>query len=105
VPPPAAPRVWNARPLTAPIFNFEVRLEAPKVSAPIEPPVPTQLTRLERQSLDEAADAEALRRAYRTLAHRYHPDRHQGRSASEREQFARLFAEATDRYRRLTRRF
>ena len=105
VPPPASPRVWNTRPITAPLFAVDVRLQAPTVAAPIDTPVPLQLTRLERQSLDEAADADALRRAYRTLAHRYHPDRHQSRSASEREQLARLFAEATDRYRLLTRRF
>jgi hypothetical protein len=107
VPPPAAPRAWNSRPLTAPIFGFDVRLEtAPRAavrqaSAPVEAQVPVRLTRLERQSLDDAPTPDALRRAYRTLAHRYHPDRHQDRSASEREQLARLFAEATEHYRRL----
>jgi hypothetical protein len=40
-----------------------------------------------------------LRRAFRRLARRYHPDRHPGSSAAELERLARLFAEATEHYR------
>jgi DnaJ-class molecular chaperone len=54
--------------------------------------------------LDDAFTPETLRRAFRKLAHRYHPDRHSGSSAAERARLARLFAEATDHYRLLTRR-
>jgi hypothetical protein len=109
VPPPAAPRVWANRPLTAPLFAFEFTLQparpAAVAPAPAETTLPATLPRLERQALDDAGTPDALRRAYRTLAHRYHPDRHHGRSASDREQLARLFAEATEHYRLLARRF
>jgi len=124
VPPP--PRAWSTRPLTAPLFAFEFPLEttphaAPSVasSAPPrnEPPAPVKvdLTVLERRAfdalnalgagLDDSFTAATLRRAFRTLAHRYHPDRHPGSTAGERERLARFFAEATDHYRLLTRRF
>jgi hypothetical protein len=43
--------------------------------------------------------AEELRRAYRQLALRFHPDRHADHAALEREQRARNFAEAADLYR------
>ena len=43
--------------------------------------------------------ADELRREYRQLALRFHPDRHADRSALEREQRARNFAEAADLYR------
>src|SRR5262245_61018646 len=95
VPPRAAPRVSNNRPLTSPLFSSELRVEpAPRAVRqavrPVEAPLPVRLTQQERQTLDDAPDADALRRAYRTLAHRYHPDRHHDRSASEREHLARL---------------
>lgn len=102
--PPAAPRAWPNRPLTAPIVAFDVRVAA-ALRPTRQEPVPVRLTPFERQSLDDAPSPDALRRAYRALAHRYHPDRHQDRSAPEREQFARLFAEATEHYRLLTHRF
>jgi hypothetical protein len=102
--PAAAPRVWNSRPLTSPLFAFELPLTATR-RAPVDPPLPVHLTALERQALDDARTPDALRRAYRTLAHRYHPDRHPASSLAERERLARLFAEATEYYRLLTRRF
>jgi hypothetical protein len=102
--PPVAPRAWSSRPLTSPLFAFERPL-TPARPVGVEPPLPVHLTSLERQTLEGARTPDALRRAYRTLAHRYHPDRHQGCSAAEREQLARLFAEATEHYRLLTRRF
>jgi len=100
--PPAA-GVWNNRPVTAPLFAFELPLTparpAPtKAPARVEQPLPVRLSALERQSLREARTPDALRRAYRTLARRYHPDHHQGCSATERERLARLFAEAADLY-------
>jgi len=104
--PPAAPRVWSSRPVTSPVFGFEAPLAATRPAALfIETPRPVRLSAQERQTLDDAASLDALRHAYRTLARHYHPDRHQGCGAGERERLARLFAEATDHYRRLTRRF
>ncbi|HEV8396721.1 MAG TPA: DnaJ domain-containing protein [Vicinamibacterales bacterium] len=104
VPPPAPPRAWSSRPLTTPLFAFELPL-TPARPVPVEAPLPVHLTSLERQTLEDASTPDALRRAYRALARRYHPDRHQGCSPAEREQLARLFAEATQHYRLLTRRF
>ena len=110
VPPP--PRVVSSRPLTSPLFAFEhplpsVRPMANPVAAPLltEVPVPLALAPSERRTLDDAATLDDLRRAYRTLARLYHPDRHQGRGPLDRERLARLFAEATSHYRQLARRF
>jgi hypothetical protein len=104
VPPP--PRVWSTRPLTAPLFTFELPLTAggrpagltARGHAPAEPPRPVRLSAEERHTLDDAPSLDALRRAYRTLARRYHPDQHQACGPGERERLARLFAEATERY-------
>lgn len=43
--------------------------------------------------------ADELRREFRRLAQRYHPDRHGDASDSERASLARHFSEATDDYR------
>ena len=99
VPPP--PRVRSDRPLTPPLFAFELPL-TPARPAVAEPPRPLRLTSLERQTLDDARTPDALRRAYRNLALRYHPDRHQGCGAAEHERLAGLFAEATAYYRLLS---
>ena len=103
---PPAVHVWNARPVTAPLFAFELPLTAARpapapapATARVEPPLPVHLSTFERQTLDDARTPDALRRAYRTLARRYHPDHHHGCSAAERERLARLFAEATEHYR------
>lgn len=45
--------------------------------------------------------AEELRREYRRLARRYHPDGQQDGSALDRTQAARCFAQVVDAYRRL----
>ena len=102
--PPNTPRAGSNRPLTPPLFTFDLPLAAAR-RVPVEPPLPVQLTSLERQTLDDARTPDALRRAYRKLARRYHPDRHPASSLTERERLARLFAEATEHYRLLTRRF
>ena len=95
--PPVAP-MRKSRPVTPPLFAFEFPLRPAPAPARVEQPLPVRLSALERQSLDEARTPDALRRAYRKLARRYHPDRHQECSAAERERLARLFAEATDLY-------
>ncbi|HET9267530.1 MAG TPA: DnaJ domain-containing protein [Vicinamibacterales bacterium] len=102
--PPAA-RVWSGRPVTAPLFAFELPLTVARPApspfpapAPVESGLPVHLTAHDRKAMDDARTPDALRRAYRTLARRYHPDRHQGCSAAERERLARLFAEATELY-------
>jgi hypothetical protein len=51
--------------------------------------------------LDEHLTPATLRRAFKALAHRYHPDRHPGCSADEQARLARLFADATAHYRLL----
>jgi hypothetical protein len=107
VPPPA--RAWSGRPLTPPLFAFErPQTAAPRRASvqpalPAQPPPPARLTSSELQTLADARTLDALRGAYRTLARRYHPDRHPGCSPTERARLARLFAEATDSYRSLVR--
>ena len=98
---PPAVHVWNSRPVTAPLFAFELPLRPAPAPIRVEPPPPVRLSAFERQTLHDATTLDALRRAYRTLARRYHPDHHQGCSAPERERLARLFAEATELYRQL----
>ena len=107
---PPLPRSWGTRPATSPLFAFESPLATPRaaraaIPVATEPPLPCELTPFERRTLDDARTLDALRRAYRTLAHRYHPDHHPACDADERARLARLFADATDRYRQLTRRF
>lgn len=104
--PPAPPRVWNDRPLTLPLFAFELPPTPVRHTAQprVEPALPFRLSAGERQSLDDAQTPDALRQAYRTLARRYHPDRHPGRTAADHERLARIFAEATALYQQLAAR-
>jgi DnaJ-class molecular chaperone len=43
-----------------------------------------------RLGLDEAATLKEIKRAYRTLAHRHHPDMHRGDSNAESETMKQL---------------
>ena len=107
VPPPA--RAWSVRPLTPPLFAFDLPLTTATRPAHVQPALPAQpppaarLTSSELQTMADARTLDALRNAYRTLARRYHPDRHPGCSPADRARLARLFAEATDAYRSLVR--
>ena len=118
---PPAPRAWSDRPRTAPLFAFEfpltprrdTRLDRPQAAPPppsSQPVTPVvRLTALEQRALAALNDLGAgldacltpatLRRAFRKLARRYHPDSHPGSTAAERQQMGRLFADATDHYR------
>lgn len=85
-------------------------------AAPLLPAAPSQrarlLTRDERRALDTltalgaalSADftASELRRQYRLLARRVHPDRHPDASVGERTRLSQAFAAATDSYRLLS---
>jgi hypothetical protein len=94
---PTAAAQVSARPITAPLFAFECPLPATR-QIPLEAPRPVRLTAAERQTLDAAQTPAALRRAFKALARRYHPDSHPGCTAPEHSRLARLFAEATEHY-------
>jgi hypothetical protein len=102
--PPAAPHVWHSRPVTPPLLSLELPLTASRRTAvePLRPAPPARLTALDRQTLDEARTPDALRRAYKQLARRYHPDSHPGCTAAEHARLSRLFTEATEHYRVLS---
>jgi hypothetical protein len=92
----------------------QIRSEAPRVAARQEPRPAAErirLTALESRALkalnalgadlDEHLSNDTLRRAFRQLARCYHPDRHPGVSAAERDRLAQLFVDATSHYRLL----
>jgi len=96
---------------TAPVR--EERPAGPAMPTPrqFEAPARARLTLLETRALaalnalgaglDETVSPDTLRRAFRRLAHRYHPDRHPHSSAVETARLARQFADATAHYRLL----
>jgi DnaJ-class molecular chaperone len=45
--------------------------------------------------------AQELRRAFRTLAHQYHPDRHPACGAAEKARLSQQFIQLHDAYREL----
>jgi curved DNA-binding protein CbpA len=52
--------------------------------------------------IDEGASSGQLRSAFRSLARRYHPDRHSSASAGDRARLSAQFARLCDAYRLLT---
>ena len=111
---PRSSGAWN-RPLTTPIFFFERPRPATHAPTPAHAPSPTKPARLSAREMRSLAalndlgaglgnnlSSSSLRRAFRQLARRYHPDRHPGSSVAEQQRLARLFAEATEHYRVLT---
>lgn len=86
--------------MTPPLFAFELPLPVAR-PVRVESPRPVRLTSLERQTLDDARTPAALRRAFMTLARRYHPDSHPGCGPAEHARLARLFAEAREHYQRI----
>ena len=89
-PRPVDPAEPSARPAPAPKFRLTT-LEARALAA---------LNAL-GADLDDSVCPETLRKAFRRLAHRYHPDRHPGIGATETARLARQFADATAHYRPL----
>jgi len=101
--PHAAPVFLFTRPLTSAAPRWPA-LSGTRARRPDHP-----FTDAERRAFNRLLDlgarlepnfsAEDLRREYRRLAQSYHPDRHSGRSAVERDSLARRFADVTERYR------
>ena len=112
---PPAPRAWSASPLphpatflfSRPLTSAVPRWPQPPVARPLR--VRHALTPAQQAAVDRfaalgvslAADfgADELRRAYRRLAQRYHPDRHAGADPGQRETLVRGFADAAAAYR------
>ena len=110
--PRASGNGWN-RPLTTPLFIFD-RLDPPRGHFAVHAEAPTKeratpLSAIEQRALlalndlgadlDQPLSFKALRRAFRRLARRYHPDRHPGSGSAEQERLARVFVEVTEHYR------
>ena len=106
----AATPFWNHARDAAPMAAA-VRPARPAASSPEPPRAPRAMTPAERRAFDGLNTLGArlapdfgprdLRSAFRTLARRYHPDRHPSSTDAEKARLARLFAELTDHHRRL----
>jgi hypothetical protein len=80
---------------------------------PPPPPPPRSLTASQQRAMEKmirlgadlSADftARELRTAYRTLARRFHPDRHPASTDSEKAGLARVFADLNESHQRLLR--
>jgi len=112
---PRASRAWAAQPApplnTAFVFARPLTTPIPRwpEAFPRPPRRPHLLTADQQRALRSflalggvVADdftAHELRREFRRLAHRYHPDRHLDAAPAERARLARQFADATESYR------
>lgn len=114
----AAPRVFAAYRATGPARAGEPAgacLSEAQPSARRAPDAPVRLTtaqerealaRLRRLGADDLGPTLAttdLKRAFRELARRYHPDSHPDLNGEASARFAAMFAEAADAYRTLVR--
>jgi hypothetical protein len=70
--------------------------------APAPPADPRQASAMQLLGVDDAADLDAIKRAYRRLARALHPDLQPGADAVRRQALERRFAEVTAAYEALT---
>jgi DnaJ-domain-containing protein 1 len=70
--------------------------------APARPADPRRTRAMQLLGVDDAADLDAIKRAYRRLARALHPDLQPGADAGRRQALERRFAEVTAAYEALT---